>query len=80
MGSDIQESRMRENLTYGLTRGHWNQSDGPLERDTLPKGEKRLGLTRPVHHCASGLLYSVLSAYADYEDNDSSGYMHELER
>jgi hypothetical protein len=48
---------MRENLTYGLMRGHQRQSDGWLERDTRLKREKRYLLTSPGHYCAGVLLY-----------------------
>jgi hypothetical protein len=40
-----------------LMRGCWRRSDGPLEGDTHPKGEKRPGLARPERHRASVLLY-----------------------
>ena len=50
---------MRENLTYGLMRGHQRQGDGRLERDTRPKREKRCLLTSPVRYCAGALLYSI---------------------
>ncbi len=39
----VQESRMRENFMYGLTRGQGKRSDGRLERDTLLKEEKHFG-------------------------------------
>jgi hypothetical protein len=55
---------MREILTFGLMRGCWKRSDGPLEGDTHPKGEKRLGLARPVRHRASALLYSPMAGHA----------------
>jgi len=54
---------MRENLTYGLTRVPERQGDGPLERETRPKGEKHFGLTRPVHNCALVLLYTPPQAF-----------------
>ena len=41
-----------------LMRGCWRRSDGPLEGDTRPEGEIRLGLARPVRHRACALLYS----------------------
>lgn len=53
----IQESRMRENLTYGLTRVQEKHVDDTLERDTRPKGEKQSGLTMSVQRCALVLLY-----------------------
>jgi hypothetical protein len=49
---------MRENLTYGLMRVPEKQDDGPIERETHPKGEKHFGLTRPAHYCALVLLYN----------------------
>jgi len=48
---------MTEVVASGLMRGCWRGSDGPLEGDTRPKGEKRPGLARPVRHRASALLY-----------------------
>jgi len=59
-GICIQESRMRENLTYGLMRGQGKQVDATLERDTRPKGEKQLSLTMSVQRCALVLLYRIL--------------------
>ena len=53
----VQESRMRENLTYGLMRGHQRRGDGRLERDTRLKREKRFMLTSPKRYCAGVLLY-----------------------
>jgi hypothetical protein len=49
-------SRMRENLTYGLTRGRWKRAAGLLDRDTRPKGEKRSGVAGPhtvPRHCST---------------------------
>ena len=48
---------MTEMVASGLMRGCWRRSDGPLEGDTHPKGEKRPGLARPDRHRASVLLY-----------------------
>jgi hypothetical protein len=48
---------MTEMVASGLMRGCWRRSDGPLEGDTRPKGEKRPGLARPERHRASVLLY-----------------------
>ena len=42
---------------HGSSRVQWKQCDGSLGRDTLPKGEKRSELTKPVHYCAIVLLY-----------------------
>ena len=44
-GVKVQESRMRENFMYGLTRRQEKRSDGRLERDTRPKGEKHFAFT-----------------------------------
>jgi len=49
-------SRMRENLTYGLTRGRWKRTTGLLDRDTRLKGEKPLGVAAPYEaprHCST---------------------------
>jgi Transposase, Mutator family len=49
-------SRMRENFTYGLTRGRWRRAIGLLDRDTRPKGEKRSGVAGPhvvPRHCST---------------------------
>jgi len=48
---------MTEMVPSGLMRGCWRRSDGPLEGDTRPKGEIRLGLAGPARHRASVLLY-----------------------
>src|SRR3989449_5995630 len=50
----LSESRMRENLTYGLMRGRRKRAVGLLDRDTHPKGEKRPGVAGPAtvpRHC-----------------------------
>src|SRR5436309_1279222 len=50
----LSESRMRENLTYGLMRGRRKRAVGLLDRDTHPKGEKRPGVAGPStvpRHC-----------------------------
>ena len=39
-GVKVQESRMRENFMYGLTRGQRKRSDGQLERDTRSSRSK----------------------------------------
>ena len=57
IGICTQESRMRENLTYGLRRVQGKHVDDTLERDTRPKGEKQLVLTMSVQRCALVLLY-----------------------
>src|SRR5437870_4215190 len=44
----LSESRMRENLTYGLMRGRRKRAVGLLDRDTHPKGEKRPGVAGPA--------------------------------
>jgi putative transposase len=47
---------MRENFTYGLMRGRWKRATGLLDRDTRPKGEKRLGVAGPQavpRHCST---------------------------
>jgi putative transposase len=47
---------MRENFTYGLTRGRWKRAAGLLDRDTHPKGEKRPGVAGPYalpRHCST---------------------------
>ena len=54
----IQESRMRENLTYGLTRGQEKHVDDTLERDTHPKGEKNSRGSQCLHSVAL-LSYST---------------------
>jgi hypothetical protein len=61
---------MREILTFGLMRGCWKRSEGPLEGDTHPKGEKRPGLARPARHRANALLYS--SARLKYKQMQSA--------
>src|SRR5438093_12799491 len=43
----LSESRMRENLTYGLMRGRRKRAVRLLDRDTHPKGEKRPGVAGP---------------------------------
>ena len=48
---------MTEMVASGLMRGCGRRSDGPLEGDTHPKGEKRPGLARLERHRASVLLY-----------------------
>jgi hypothetical protein len=50
---------MRENLESGLMRGSWRRSDGPVEGDTRPKGEKQFGLASPGRHRANALLYQA---------------------
>jgi hypothetical protein len=57
---------MRKNLAYGLTRVQRKQGDGLLERDTLPKGEKQPGLTRPLHYCAFVLLYDLCDSWGNF--------------
>jgi len=59
----IQESRVRENLTYGLTRVQEKHVDDTLERGTRPKGEKRSGLTMSAQRCALVLLYSKCKTF-----------------
>jgi hypothetical protein len=57
-------SRMRENLTYGLMRGRWRRAAGLLDRDTRPKGEKRLGVAGPhtvPRHCSTLQLWNLLA-------------------
>src|SRR6266851_4868882 len=52
----LSESRMRENLTYGLMRGRWRRAVGLLDRDTRLKGEKRPGVAGPAtvpRHCST---------------------------
>jgi putative transposase len=57
-------SRMRENLAYGLMRGRWKRTTGLLDRDTRPKGEKRLGVAGPYEaprHCSTLQLRNLLA-------------------
>jgi hypothetical protein len=57
-------SRMRENFTYGLMRGRWKRATGLLDRDTRPKGEKRLGVAGPQavpRHCSTLQLWNLLA-------------------
>ena len=57
-------SRMRENFTYGLTRGRWRRAAGLLDRDTRPKGEKRLAVAEPQavpRHCSTLQLWNLLA-------------------
>src|SRR5437867_4400947 len=59
----LSESRMRENLTYGLMRGRRKRAVGLLDRDTHPKGEKRPGVAGPAtvpRHCPTLRLLNVL--------------------
>ena len=58
MSKIIQESRMKENFTYGLMRVQGKQVDATLERDTLPKGKKQTVLTMAAQRCALVLLYN----------------------
>ena len=55
---------MRENLTYGLTRGRWKRTAGLLDRDTRPQGEKRPGVAGPgaaPRHCSTLQLRNLLT-------------------
>jgi putative transposase len=55
---------MRENFTYGLTRGRWRRAAGLLDRDTHPKGEKRPGIAGPhavPRHCSTLQLWNLLA-------------------
>jgi Transposase, Mutator family len=57
-------SRMRENLTYGLMRGRWKRTEGLLDRDTRPKGEKPPGVAGPhaePRHCSTLQLRNLLA-------------------
>src|SRR5436309_13327608 len=59
----LSESRMRENLTYGLMRGRRKRAIGLLDRDTHPKGEKRPGVAGPAtvpRHCPTLRLLNLL--------------------
>src|SRR3972149_3807481 len=62
---------MRENLTYGLMRGHQRRGDGRLERDTRLKSEKRCLLTSPGRNCAGVLLYKDNYPRSAYESRKS---------
>src|SRR5712691_2957658 len=64
---------MTEMVASGLMRGCWRRSDGPLEGDTRPKGEKRPGLARPVRHRASALLHYL--AVNGYRTADADGLL-----
>src|SRR6266581_1119688 len=59
----LSESRMRDNLTYGLMRGRRKRAVGLLDRDTHPKGEKRPGVAGPAtvpRRCPTLRLLNVL--------------------
>jgi hypothetical protein len=56
---------------FGLLRGCWKRSDGPLEGDTRLKGEKQPGLARPARHRASALLYLSLAVSAKWTPGGS---------
>ena len=55
---------MRENFTYGLTRGRWKRATGLLDRDTRPKSEKPPGVAGPhaaPRHCSTLQLRNLLA-------------------
>ena len=60
---------MRENLTYGLTRGRWKRTTGLLDRDTRLKGEKPLGVAGPYEaprHCSTLQKRNVSEALPEW--------------